>query len=697
MSDPLLTAAMIVRDEAAHLPACLESILGVVDDIVIVDTGSSDATVSIARSFGARVHAHPWREDFAAARNAGLDLARGAWILYVDADERLRPISAERVRSTLEEATEVALRVRLSPFAGATPYWEYRLWRSDPRVRFTGRMHEKVTSSIGAVAAADRLMVGESELFLDHVGYGGDQTRKHARNLPLLRAQLAADPTNSYNWRHLSAALKGLGEAGESEVALEQAVQTARDSGRSAGALAFVDLIERRRGHGDEVTVLLDEALAHYPDNVALAWHKACSEIRAGRYQPALHWLERFDADTNMPIEDTIAYPAELFAARAPEARGGCLFSLARYREAAAAYRQAEEFEPGQPAHRLKRLLSEHRAARQAGDAPGAEASRSGDDHRWLARELLPGLAVDVGGVSVGLSATDAMRAGAVRAVLGRMAPSDEDPVVRLAFGSHRVPPPERSPDETQGDLRLWHDGVTLSVAYGTSVGARVESGRGSLGGYASDVTRVFRHVAPFLLASLLAPHGRFVLHGGAIARNGRAVLILGDSGLGKSTLVLGALQDDWRVLSDDLVLARCGPSGPAVSGIPRTLAVPREIVPDSLAAWPLHNDPRGRLHVPFVPWDRAWFPITAVVVVGHGDGERAAIESIERPGLLGLAVRSMLSRQTADVRRYFNLATMLSELPAWRLLHSRAPEMRARRAAQALSAHLTRPADQLV
>ena len=568
---------MIVRDEELHLPACLQSIADVVDEIVIVDTGSTDATISIADSFGARVHLHPWRANFAEARNVGLDLARGAWILYIDADERLRPISRELVRSRLQEAAEVALRVRLRPFAGATPYWEYRLWRSDPRIRFVGMMHEKVTPSIGTVCAADGLMVGESEMFLDHVGYDGDQTRKHERNLPLLRRELAVDPTNVYNLGHLSEVLEGVGELGESEAALDRAISVARVRNARTGALAFVELIGRRRGRGEDVTALLDEALARYPDNFALAWQRACAEIEAGHFEQALRWLERFDADADadMPIEDNVAYPADLFGARVPDARGLCHFRLGRYREAAAAYRQAEAFEPDVPSHRLRRVLSEHRARLQPGDATEVRPSPEDDGGRWAAGELFGGLSIELGGVSVGLSATDMLRGAAVRSLFGRMAPSGEGPAVHLAFGSHRVPPPGRPADETQGDLRLWHDDAALSIAYGESVGARVESGRGVLGGSASDLGRVFRHVAPFMLASLLAPHERFVLHAGAIQLDGRAVLILGGSGAGKSTLIFGALHEGWDVLSDDLVLVRPGGTGPIVSGIPKRLAVP--------------------------------------------------------------------------------------------------------------------------
>jgi tetratricopeptide (TPR) repeat protein len=690
VTEPLLTAAMIVRDEASHLPACLESIRDVVDEIVIVDTGSTDETVSIARSFGARVHIHPWREDFAAARNTGLELARGTWILYIDADERLRPISSELVRARLERATDVALRVRLKPFAGSTPYWEYRLWRSHPRIRFAGVMHEKVTPSIGALVAEDRMTVGDSDLFIDHIGYDGDQTHKHQRNLPLLRAQLSSDPTSSYNWRHLGKVLEGLGDLDQSEAAFEQAVQVARDNGGSPGALAFVALLGLRRDRGHDVAALLDEALSRYPDNLALAWMKACAEVESGQYEQGLRWLERFDADTDteMPVEDTVAYPDEMFGSSAAKARGLCLLKLARYSEAAAAYRQAEEFDPADQAAQLMRALCERRAREQPEDALPTEAPNHRPHFSWTTRGLLDGLVIDLGGVPVELSATDATRAAAIRSVLGRMPRSGTDPVVGLAFGGHRLPPPDRPPDERQGPVELWHDDDALSIAYGPAVGARVESGRATLGGYSPTLGRLFGHVAPFMLASLLGPHGCFLLHGGAIQRDGQAVLVLGDSGVGKSTLIFGALGDGWQVLSDDLVAIRSEPAGPAVSGIPKGLSVPREVIDDLVPA-SLLPDARGRVQLPFEDWDRGSHPISAVVVVAHGDHERAEAEPISSTELLGLLMRGMLSRQPPVVRGYVRLAIALCERPACRLLHSRASEHRAPQAAQAIAAQL--------
>src|SRR5690606_29929897 len=86
-----VSAALIVRDEAAMIGGCLESLRGHVDEIVVVDTGSADATPQIVASYGARLLHHEWNGDFSAARNRALDAVSGDWILYIDADERLVP------------------------------------------------------------------------------------------------------------------------------------------------------------------------------------------------------------------------------------------------------------------------------------------------------------------------------------------------------------------------------------------------------------------------------------------------------------------------------------------------------------------------------------------------------------------------------------------------------------------------------
>jgi glycosyltransferase involved in cell wall biosynthesis len=364
----LVAAALIVRDEARHLPDCLTSLRNVVDEIVVVDTGSVDDSPAIAAAHGARVFHRAWDDDFAAARNAALDRCESEWILYIDADERLEPVPRPAVEALLAEAPEVAFRLLLRPWTGATPYREYRLWRNDPRIRFEGVIHEKVVPAIHAVADADHRPIGVCDLLLNHVGYEGDQTRKHHRNLPLLRRQVRIDPGNVFNWHHLARVLDGLGRQRQSERVLRHAIEVARAKPVTDpnGVLAYSDLIAIRHGRGEDVTELLAEARGTYPRNCLLIWQEARVLTTAGRHEEAIAAFGQLLAVDLRRLPDYgPAYDERLFGELAHEGRGLCLFRLGRYDEAAAAYAAAARCAPGDPSYQVKRQLALARARRQ--------------------------------------------------------------------------------------------------------------------------------------------------------------------------------------------------------------------------------------------------------------------------------------------------------------------------------------------
>jgi tetratricopeptide (TPR) repeat protein len=254
--------------------------------------------------------------------------------------------------------------VLLRPDLKSTPYREYRLWRHDPRIRFKGRIHEKVTPSIAAVAAADRRPIGDSDLLLTHVGYEGDQTRKHTRNLPLLRAELAREPDNLFNRHHLARVLQGLDEHEEAARVLADAVELARRRPLDPlGVLAFTDLIRVQRGRGEDVGQLIAEARRRYRHNKLLWWIEAVGSLHAGRYEEALTLLDRLgEVDLSTLPDDGVAYDERIFGEFAQEARGACLFRLGRYAEAAVAYREALRLDPGNLAYRAKWTAAQGRA-----------------------------------------------------------------------------------------------------------------------------------------------------------------------------------------------------------------------------------------------------------------------------------------------------------------------------------------------
>jgi tetratricopeptide (TPR) repeat protein len=364
-----ISATLIVRDEAPVLGRCLASIRDLVDEIVVVDTGSSDGSPSVARRFGATVVPFAWRDDFAAARNEALAHAGGRWILYIDADEEVPTGDPARLRADLADGGLVAATVRFRPRSGFTRYREYRLFRNDPRIRFRHVIHETMVPAIRDVARADGLRIGRSDLALDHFGYDGNQAPKHRRDIPLLRARLAREPDHVYSWHHLGRALAGLGDLNGALAAWWRAVAVVRAGGAPGplDRLPYGSLLLEARVAA-EAPALLTEARALFPRDHLFAWIEGKRLMAAGRLEEAVPVFEQLlavDAETSCD-EDGIAYDARIFGLFAWDALALCHFRLGRYRESAGYYARAAAAAPADPAYRVKRRLAEARAARVA-------------------------------------------------------------------------------------------------------------------------------------------------------------------------------------------------------------------------------------------------------------------------------------------------------------------------------------------
>jgi len=372
----LLSAAIIVRDEAEHLDACLASLEGLVDEIVVVDTGSSDASVAVARRHGAVVGHEPWQADFATPRNRSLDLASGEWILYVDADERVRPGDHGALRRHLAAATDhVSFRVRFVPRVHWTPYREFRLWRHRPDIRFTGAIHESMLPAISEVARRDGLRIDDLDavapdgLTIEHLGYEGDQSHKHDRNEPMLRAALATNPDRTFLYDHLARIYEDRGEPERARATWREGIEVARRRAMEHpdDRLLWINLLVHAVARDDpdgDVAVLIGEAQARYPGNPAVEFATATHELATGDPARAARRLEQLIAlDLDAIIATGSAYDARIFGEWAWNALGLCRFQLHDPAGAAAAFGQAEAAAPGNEAYRTRRALAEARAA----------------------------------------------------------------------------------------------------------------------------------------------------------------------------------------------------------------------------------------------------------------------------------------------------------------------------------------------
>ncbi|MCO8272433.1 glycosyltransferase family 2 protein [Actinoplanes sp. TRM 88003] len=187
MSISFLAACLIVRDEADEIAGCLESLAGVVDEVHVHDTGSSDGTPQIASELGAAVTLGRWADDFAAARNEALAGWSALWVLSVDADQRYTG-DPRRLRAFLEGSAADVVEVEVDNAHDELPYTNTaaHLFRKE-RVRWAGRVHERLVGAAPVVVAAPR-----DAIVLAHEGYARADVRtaKALRNAELARRTL---------------------------------------------------------------------------------------------------------------------------------------------------------------------------------------------------------------------------------------------------------------------------------------------------------------------------------------------------------------------------------------------------------------------------------------------------------------------------------------------------------------------------
>jgi glycosyltransferase involved in cell wall biosynthesis len=292
---PLLSAAMIVRNEEHCLRACLGSIRDLVDEIVVVDTGSRDRTIEIAREFGARVFEFPWCDDFSAARNYALERVQGEWVLQIDADEVARPFDRDEIHRRLRDPLVGGYYVRFQRRRMLTPNWQLKLFRRHPKLRYRGVIHENLEPTM--IRRVIRLSLGECPLEIDHFGYDGDLSAKHARNLPLLLRRLERSPDApeaAFLWRHASDIYAALGDDSRAEETGLRALDVLRAKRRlhPVDVAVYLGLIEHQLKLRRDVHVLLREAAALFLDDLHLIWLQGLTLMAARRRSEALAHFE---------------------------------------------------------------------------------------------------------------------------------------------------------------------------------------------------------------------------------------------------------------------------------------------------------------------------------------------------------------------------------------------------------------------
>jgi tetratricopeptide (TPR) repeat protein len=292
-----ISLCMIVKNEEIFLEGCLKSVQNVVDEIILVDTGSTDRTLDIAKAFDAKQFSFTWINDFSAARNEALSHATGEWILYLDADERLKSGQEEKLRQLLSQSNihaynvwiEGSVNLRDGAVVQRNAY--PRIFRSYPSVRFEGRVHEQITPSLERMEWA----IHPSDLMIEHLGYGqGFNTvvEKAQRNREILKKQLEEEPKNAYARFQFGNTLSVLGEYNEAYQELQKALESTKlSSSVRASAFNLLSEMDIRNGQFDQALEHAQQSLAKASNQKMARWFLAVAYIGSKEYSPALSVL----------------------------------------------------------------------------------------------------------------------------------------------------------------------------------------------------------------------------------------------------------------------------------------------------------------------------------------------------------------------------------------------------------------------
>ena len=295
---PFVSLSMIVKNEEKHLPGCLESVKRIVDEIVIVDTGSTDKTKDIARSFGAKIYDFPWQDDFSLARNEALKKCTGEWIIYLDADERIIEPSPEEILSLLKDADKsiggfyCLIESEHYQMDGSTEVHRGgypRIFRNlgYPKIKFTGRVHEQIVPSI----FQNGLSIQFSNIKILHLGYNQGREileSKIRRNYRMLIQHVKEEPLNGYAWYQLGQTLAQMSLATEAERAIRMAIQT-KTLSKSVFAAAASTLAKMvgNQGKYEEALYWAEKSLETVPDQIYALHLKAYALLYLQRFEEA--------------------------------------------------------------------------------------------------------------------------------------------------------------------------------------------------------------------------------------------------------------------------------------------------------------------------------------------------------------------------------------------------------------------------
>lgn len=375
-----VSLCMIVKDEAGSLQRCLNAVRDVVDEIIIVDTGSVDNTIEIARLHGAVVIRTEWNGDFSEARNLSLAAATKPWILVLDADEvwaQTPQMKTELMQLLATSRDDVwGYWIQVTSLLGVSGEERVtdavcRLFRNDPRIAFQGRIHEEIASSIMALAPQGVLPSGLEVIHYGYLEQAIVAKNKGARNMQLIRFALNQEGDQPELLYALAAEWFQQAKYDETLRLLQPLLaQLMPDCGYHSDLVLKTAYAWREIGSPERALAVVEAWAPVYEDFPDLLELGAVLELDQGREDVALNWLKQAKSAASTASRYTSVSGAGTY--RSLTLEGMAYERAGRWAEAEAAYIAALGLQPGSMAAWQRLLLLAAATGRQHAIASAA-------------------------------------------------------------------------------------------------------------------------------------------------------------------------------------------------------------------------------------------------------------------------------------------------------------------------------------
>jgi tetratricopeptide (TPR) repeat protein len=296
-----ISACLITKDESKNLAKCLDSLKGIVDEIVVVDTGSTDNTIEIAKKYGAVIGSFPWTKDFAAARNHSLSLASGEWALWIDADEQLDPQCATEFPKGIVRPHIGGYSIEIVNYlddSGTTTEFVHsptRLFRRISGVEFSQPIHEQITPSLMSFRLPWTPLPGAK---IHHDGYRQAalvEKNKVARTLDILEGVVAKNPNDPFHLFNLANTHFVAADYAKTVEVAQKCIKFMPNAGAEYGHAAFQVLVTSLDilGRQQEALRACDQCDQTAYGGVVNEYLRASVLLNLGRYPEAMRSCEK--------------------------------------------------------------------------------------------------------------------------------------------------------------------------------------------------------------------------------------------------------------------------------------------------------------------------------------------------------------------------------------------------------------------